>query len=58
MTSKKLCHKIVTCGAILKAYMKSYIPLVTAAIFFLANLYLHKVLARSMSCLTSFAWAY
>ena len=37
--------------------MKSYIPLETAAIFFLANLFPNRVLAWSISRLISFAWA-
>ena len=43
----------------LKAYMKRYIPLETAAIFFSSKSFSKKrVLARSMSWLISFAWAY
>ena len=38
----------------IKADMKSYIPLETATMFFLAN----RLLARSMSWLISFAWSY
>ena len=43
---------------LLKVDMKSYIPLETAAIFFLRTFFLNRVLARSMSRLISFAWAY
>ena len=41
-----------------KAYMKSYIPLETAAIFFSSEPLSETVLARSMPWLTSFTWAY
>ena len=41
-----------------KAYMKSYIPLETAVIFFSTEpSFKNRVLARSMPLLTSFHWA-
>ena len=45
-------------GCLVKADMKSYISLETEAIFFSAESFLNRVLARSMSWLISFAWAY
>ena len=42
MTSETFCSIAVSLTKYFKAYMKSYIPLETAAIYFLAKLYLKQ----------------